>query len=104
MAHIIVETNYEKPPTDAELDAAAKKLIPCIEERHGKWVRSYLSIDRRRQLCHYEAPDVESVRDAFRSAGLPVGNAWTAGVLLKIEDYPDLLEKREAVRARLTRR
>ena len=102
MAHIIVETNYPKPPTDSELQSDGAKLIPCIEERHCKWLRSYLSVDRKRRICHFEAPDAESVREAFRSAGLPVGECWKAGALVKIEDYPDFLKKRDAVRARLS--
>jgi hypothetical protein len=101
MAHIIVETNLPKRPTDAELEQAGAKLIPCIEERHARWIRSYLSIDRKRRICHFEAPDAESVREAYRSAGLPVGEVWTAGAVMKIEDYPDFLAKREQLRARL---
>jgi len=102
MAHIIVETNFDRPISDAELMDVGNKLKPCVEERHGKRLRSYLSSDRRRMICHYDAPDAETVREAIRSAGLPQGEVWTAGAVVKIEDYPDFLQKRDKVRARLS--
>jgi uncharacterized protein DUF4242 len=101
MARIVIETNFEKPLTAAEIEGGRTKMKACIAERHGQWIRSYLSTDRRRLVCEYEAPDAESVREACRSAGIPFGEVWTAGAVVKIEDYPDFLQKRDAVRARL---
>jgi hypothetical protein len=34
MAHIIVETNFERPLADAEIKGGRAKLHPCIEQRH----------------------------------------------------------------------
>ncbi|MBZ0252845.1 MAG: DUF4242 domain-containing protein, partial [Candidatus Methylomirabilis sp.] len=43
-------------------------------------LRSYVSPDRLRMICLFEAPDAESVRIANRKAGLPVDRVWTASV------------------------
>ena len=101
MAHIIVETTYDKPPSDADLTAGGVKLAPCLEKPDGRWIRSYLSTDRRRRICEFEAPDAESVREAFAAAGIACDVVWTAAAVVKIEDHPDFLQKRDAVRARL---
>jgi hypothetical protein len=41
---------------------------------------SFISRDKRRLICTYEAPDAEAVRKANETAGLPFDNVWTATV------------------------
>jgi hypothetical protein len=43
-------------------------------------MRSYLSTDRRRMVCAFEAPDAEAVRTSFRSAGISFERVWDAEV------------------------
>ena len=66
MGLIIVERTFEHPPTDADLDAAAKRETKCKEIHSITWKRSVMSNDRRRAICEYEAPDAETVESVCR--------------------------------------
>jgi uncharacterized protein DUF4242 len=66
-------------------DAPAEFFAPALREDvgpggiqlHGaRQVRSYLSVDRLRMICLYQAPDVESVRTAQHHAHLPADDLW----------------------------
>ena len=92
MARIVVEQVFDPPMSEEDYAAFAKRLDPCLELRRGMWRRSYLSADRRRMTCEFEAPDADAVRDAMRSAGLKFERAWTAQVFA-VEDYPELKAK-----------
>ena len=53
----------------------------CFEQHSVRLVRSVLSLDGRRMICLFQAPDAESVRVANRIAGLPFDRVWTASVI-----------------------
>jgi hypothetical protein len=89
MVRIIVEQVFDPPMSDAAFAELASRLEPCLKARGCAWKRSYVSSDRTRMICDYEAPDAESVREACRSAGHPFTSVWSAGVFT-IEDNPQL--------------
>ncbi len=97
MARIIMEQTFESAMSDEELSVFAKRLDPCLDLRNGTWARSYLSFDRKRMMCEFEAPDAESVREALRSANVPFDRVWSANVFDAV-DYPDLNAKLEKLR------
>jgi hypothetical protein len=103
MARVVMEQSFEQPMSDEALSQMAKRTDACLEVREGTWARSYLSNDRRRMVCEFEAPDAESVRDALRSAGVPFDRVWSAHVF-DAGDYPDLAEKLRLVREKLAGR
>jgi hypothetical protein len=78
MPLILVEYSFDPPITDEAWDASADRLQPCLDQRHATWVTSYLSLDRRRRVCVFEAKDAEAVRQAYRSASVKFERAWTA--------------------------
>jgi hypothetical protein len=45
-----------------------------------RFLQSLFSLDRRRMLCLYAAPDAEAVRHAQRGAGLPFERIWTTTI------------------------
>ncbi len=92
MARVVVEQVFDPPMSDDDYAAFAKRLDPCLELRRGQWRRSYVSPDKTRMTCEFEAPDAESVREAMRAAGLKFERVWTAEVFA-VEDYPGLMEK-----------
>lgn len=57
-----------------ELDATAE-VVDGINRVNGeegvRWLYSFLSADRRRTYCLYEAPSPEAIRQAAARAGLP---------------------------------
>jgi hypothetical protein len=49
------------------------KLIDDINADEGvRWLFSFLSADRRRTYCLYEAPSPEAIREAARRGDIPV--------------------------------
>jgi len=80
MVRVIVERRFEPPISEAELQAVIERMAPCFELHDVTWRRSFLSQDRRRMFCEYDAPDAESVRDVQRQAAAPFEIAWTAEV------------------------
>jgi hypothetical protein len=73
----VVLVEYALPP-EAEVESLARRIDKCLELRGARWMRSYLTPDGKRALCEFEAPDAESVREAFRMAGQPYDRAWVA--------------------------
>ena len=55
-----------------QLDADGVRLIEETNADVGvKWVFSFLSADRRRSYCLYEAPNSDAIVTAARRAGMP---------------------------------
>src|SRR5436190_17138149 len=68
MAHLIVEQTFDVPLTDDEHGHLGQQLDKCLEAYGARWMRSYLSTDRRRMVCEFDAADAEAVRTSYRSA------------------------------------
>ena len=51
MAHLIVEQTFDIPLTDEEHGQLGQKLDKCLDAYGARWMRSYLSTDRRRMVC-----------------------------------------------------
>jgi hypothetical protein len=45
-----------------------------------------MSLDRRRRICVFDAPDADSVRVSFRSAGVKFERVWAAEEILDDEE------------------
>ena len=75
---VIVEQIFDPPLTDEEHGRIGKLIDRCAGMRNATWMRSYLSADRRRMFCEFEAPDAQSVREAYRTAGVPFQGVWSA--------------------------
>jgi Protein of unknown function (DUF4242) len=55
-----------------ELTSEDVKLIEDVNADEGvRWLFSFLSADRRRSYCLYEAPSPEAIMAAARRAGIP---------------------------------
>ena len=78
MPYVIVEYDFNPPVTDEQLNQMVTSFAPCAAIRRIRKLRSIISVDRRRGYCEFEAPDVETVREAFRSAKIEFRSAWTA--------------------------
>lgn len=81
MPHIIVEYTFDPPMTEEQFDGMAEKLDPCLVARNVTWKESFVAQDRRRRICVFEAADAESVREAYRSAGVGFERAWAADAI-----------------------
>ncbi len=57
---------------ELELDGDAVKLIEEINADEGvRWLFSFLSADRHRSYCLYEAPSPDAIMAAAKRAGIP---------------------------------
>jgi hypothetical protein len=65
----IIERNFAEK---LELDDAAVIEVSRINGEVGvNWVFSFLSADKRKTYCLYEATDPDAIRDAARRANVP---------------------------------
>ena len=80
MATLVLEQAFENPITPEELKDAAKRVDRCLEAHGARWKRSYLSTDRKRMICEFEAADAEQVRESYRAAGVNFQSCWAADV------------------------
>ncbi len=78
MAHVVVEYEFDPPLSDEALARASSLLGPCLEVRNVKKLRTVLSADRTRGFCLFEAPDAETLREAYRSVHVPFKAVWSA--------------------------
>jgi hypothetical protein len=81
MSLILVENSYEPPISREAFVQGDEGLHKCMDVRGIRWVRSFLSPDGTRSVCHFEADDAETVREAFRSSGVPFGRVWAAEMI-----------------------
>ena len=81
MARVLMEQSFDPPLSDEEYGKLSKQLDPCLDLHDAIWVRSYISTDKKRCVCEFEAPDAECVREAFRSAGVPFVRIFAAQIL-----------------------
>ena len=56
-------------------------IIACNADRRVTWVHSYVSIERRKTFCVYDAPYPEAIRLAAHSNDLPVDRITEISVL-----------------------
>lgn len=80
MVYVIVERTFDPPLTEAEQMARSERLLPCLGTARIRWVRSFVSSDRRHGICEFEAADAESVRVAHHTANVPFRRLWSGDV------------------------
>jgi hypothetical protein len=69
MALFVIERNFAE---QLQLSADDARLVTQINGEVGvHWLFSFLSADRKKTYCLYEASDAEAIREAARRANLP---------------------------------
>ncbi len=81
MELVIVERTYEQPFTDEQVADLVRRAGPCFAIRRIRRLTTYVSKDRRRTICLYEAPDASTVRDVHDQEGVAYVKIWSADVL-----------------------
>jgi hypothetical protein len=78
MPRFMIERNFAE---QLEVTGDSAELVRRINDDEGvKWLFSFLSADKRKTYCLYEAPDAEAIRAAARRANLP------ADVIVEVSD------------------
>ena len=69
MPLFVIERNFaEQLEVSKE---AADAVIAVNLEEENRWLFSFLSADKKKTYCLYEAPSIEAIRKAAERAGLP---------------------------------
>jgi len=89
MPYFIIERNYAENVV-VPLDAA-DEINLINDEEDARWLYSFLSVDRRKSYCVYEAPSMVAIRAAAVRAGLPAdvitevdGRVMPSGILASV--------------------
>ena len=68
-------------PVNADGAGALMKIVGANGEKGVTWVHSYVSADKTRTFCIYDAPTPEAIREVARHNELPVGSITEVSVL-----------------------
>lgn len=88
MPRYLVERSFPEGfviPPGAEGRRLLYSIIACNGDRRVTWIHSYVSMERAKTFCIYDAPSPEAVRLSARSNGLPVDRITEVSVL---DPYP----------------
>ena len=78
MPRFLIERNFAQ---QVEVTKDGADNIKRINDKEGvKWLFSFLSPDKRKTYCLYEAPNAEAIRTAARRANLP------ADVVIEVDE------------------
>jgi hypothetical protein len=84
MPLFVIERNF---PGALDLDAQGVAAIRAVNaDLEVNWLYSFLSADRRKTYCLYEAPSAEAIREAARRAHVPAD-----GIVEVTQLQPDLV-------------
>lgn len=83
--NVVVERSFAAPVAFGDIVAISMAKHWCFETHGVHHTHSFFSLDGKRMLCFYEAPDAEAVRVAQHEATMPVARIW-AGSL--VEPHP----------------
>jgi hypothetical protein len=78
--HVVVERVFPEPLQRDFVVNAIRQGAWCLDMHSVSHVESYLSTDGLQMVCHFRAPDAESVRLASCQAGIPYTDVWTASL------------------------
>jgi hypothetical protein len=79
VALYLIERNFAE---QLDLDELNHEGIRLVNEDIGvHWVYSFLSADRKKSYCLYEAPNADAIREAAARAGMP------ADVIVPVEQF-----------------
>ena len=77
MPLFLIERNFAEI---VQSDPATMANIKEVNDEIGiQWLFSFLSADKRKTYCLYEAPDAEAIRVAARRLGLPADTIVEVG-------------------------
>ena len=69
MPRFLIERNFAEA---LEVTKEGAEQVRQINDEEGvKWLFSFLSPDKRKTYCLYEAPNAEAIRGAARRANIP---------------------------------
>ena len=84
MARYLVERTFPDGltlSTDDEGAEICRRIVVANAEDDVTWIHSYVSSDRQRSFCLYDAPSPEAIRRTAKRNNLPVDRITKVNVL-----------------------
>ena len=81
MPRYLIEREFNDPLSLSLRDALIEGVVATNTESGVTWIESFVTPDRRRSFCLYDAPTPEAVRRTARQNALPVTKIWEVNVL-----------------------
>ena len=79
MSLFVIERNFADR---LDVDALDRAGIKAVNDDVGvRWLYSFLSADKKKTFCLYEAPNPEAIREAAARLGIP------ADVVIAVEEF-----------------
>jgi hypothetical protein len=75
----VIERNFAEQLNEEEIDEAGIKVVN--DDTGIRWVYSFLSADKKKTYCLYEAPNPEAIREAAERLGIP------ADEIVEVDQY-----------------
>lgn len=79
--NVVVERRFDEAASLESIQALEDASAHCLELHNVTFIKTLFSLDKKRMLCLYHAPDAESVRVAQRKASMPVEQIWACQVI-----------------------
>ena len=77
MPYYLIERNFAE---QLEVTPAGAETINLInDEENVRWLISFLSVDKKKTFCLYEASSSEAIIEAARRAGIPADTIIEVG-------------------------
>jgi len=68
-------------PVDSKGSEICLAVVSTNAEDNVSWVHSYVTEDKKKTFCIYDAPSPDAIRKSAKKNGLPVGNIIQVSVL-----------------------
>jgi hypothetical protein len=84
MPRYVIERTFPdglRIPADEQGARLCQSIVEINSQDEVTWVHSYVSDDKRRSFCVYDAPGPEAIRRASERSGLPVDRITQITVL-----------------------
>ena len=75
----VIERNFAELLDPDAIDVEGIKLVN--EDVGVNWLYSFLSADKKKSYCLYEAPSAEAIREAAARSGIP------ADAVIEVEEF-----------------
>jgi hypothetical protein len=79
MALFVIERNFAEQLDADQLDYAGFRLVN--DDAGVRWLYSFLSADKKKTYCLYEAANPEAIMEAAKRLGIP------ADVIVAVEEF-----------------
>jgi hypothetical protein len=77
----VIERNFAEALNEEELNESESGIKIVNDDIGVRWVYSFLSADKKKTSCLYEAPNPEAIREAAARLGIP------ADVIVEVDQY-----------------